>query len=150
MAAARKKAIRVQANNYIEQARDGEQVKEVFTTNTDGFYYEVGSAFYIEYLEEITEAPVNVRLKFVSDQQVVIRRQAFGTETTMTLVKDTMTDILYPIANQHTIVFQGMLTQMKVEVGDNQKVDADIRYKLYQAGEMIGQYQITLQSRAQV
>ncbi|OYW70237.1 MAG: hypothetical protein B7Z25_04435, partial [Aerococcus viridans] len=68
MAAAGKKAIRVQANNYIEQARDGEQVKEVFTTNTDGFYYEVGSAFYIEYLEEITEAPVNVRLKFVSDQ----------------------------------------------------------------------------------
>lgn len=150
MAKAGKQEAKVKVKNYIQQERDGGSVQEEFTTNTQGYFYEVGDATYIEYVEEITENPVNVRIKFVGDDQVTIRRQALGKETTMNFVKGTKTDILYPIADRHMITFQGLLTHISSTVKDKKTFEADISYNLYQAGEIIGQYQIELQSTLQV
>lgn len=150
MAKAGKQEAKVKVKNYIQQERDGGSVQEEFTTNTQGYFYEVGDATYIEYVEEITENPVNVRIKFVGDDQVTIRRQALGKETTMNFVKGTKTDILYPIADRHMITFQGLLTHITSTVKDKKTFEADISYNLYQAGEIIGQYQIELQSTLQV
>lgn len=150
MAKAGKQEAKVKVKNYIQQERDGGSVQEEFTTNTQGYLYEVGDATYIEYVEEITENPVNVRIKFVGNDQVTIRRQALGKETTMNFVKGTKTDILYPIADRHMITFQGLLTHITSTVKDKKTFEADISYNLYQAGEIIGQYQIELQSTLQV
>lgn len=149
MASAGKQAIQLKVKNYIQQERDGQQVTEEFTTNTQGYYYEVGEAIYIEYLEEITENPVDVRVKLVGDDQVAIRRRAMGTETTMNFIKGTKTEILYAIAENHNIAFQGLLTYLKTS-SEQDSFEASIGYNLYQAGEIIGQYQIELQSRVQV
>ena len=75
MANTGKKEIQLKVKNYIQQDRDGQQVQEEFTTKTNGYFYEVGVAIYVEYEEKITENIVAVRLKFEANDKVTIRRQ---------------------------------------------------------------------------
>lgn len=150
MAKAGKKAIQLQVKNFIQQDRDGQQVQEEFTTKTNGYYYEVGDAIYVEYEENITENIVAVRLKFEGNDKVTIRRQINGTETTMNLVKGKKTDILYHVTNTQAITFQGQLNFLTVEQKDENTFNAQMAYNLYQSEEMIGQYQIELQTRVHV
>lgn len=150
MANAGKQAIQLNVKNYIQQDRDGQQVQEEFTTKTNGYYYEVGEAIYVEYEEKITENIVAVRLKFEANDKVTIRRQVNGTETTMNLVKGKKTDILYHVTGAQAITFQGQLNLLNVDQNDAETFNARMAYNLYQSEEMIGQYQIELQTRVHV
>jgi uncharacterized beta-barrel protein YwiB (DUF1934 family) len=150
MANAGKQAIQLKVKNYIQQDRDGQQVQEEFTTKANGHYFEVGKAIYVEYEENITENKVDVRLKFEGDDKLTIRRQLNGNETTMNLVKGKKTDILYHVPNAQTIIFQGQLTFLAIDQKDEENFNARMAYNLYQGEEMIGQYQIELQTRVHV